>query len=743
MAKEQELDIAILGRLDPSVMAAVNAAKAQLKSIGADARTSSEVMKRLYSQMFDGMGKSAKKGESEVKGVFHRMVEEAQHAAHAIQHSFSHAFHEIGTEVMKGIGFGAGFSIVGNIAQGVEGAMEATKEFAKGAAEIHAERESMQATIHSILSSKGRASQAEEMDTMFRQFEGQKGPETYQQLSQATMQLLGAAPERFKTVASVETQLQHLADVSRDPLAFSGVTQAYTRILAEGKVDAAHLREMSVDTGFNFKKAMADALKVTPEQLSKMIKTGKLSGEQSIEALMKGMELITGPGGAAYGHAEAQLQGLSGIFKRFEGHFQDFQDSFGMQLENFLRPIANTVFRYLTPSELTHAFDRFKGMAEGFGRSISYLIEAFGKPENAQRFKDLGNAVQGFFAKAFNIGNTAMFKTITGGISGIGEQTILSPEWRTKLDQLTSTVSNAAETLGGMIKSITDNWGNIQKGMLLVAEVWGAAKIAGWVKGIAEFFGAVPYINTAAINAGVINTGVAAGGIPAAGTGGAVAAGEEAAGGAGGATLLSRLGLVGGVASVTLVELMAAYGVTKMADVVGDALIKKFLPDLGKGQTVKGEEYRRIQQGEEQARAQGVSPAKLARFQETLDNFWKSMSKAEQESFYAPARAKAMKASLIPQPDIRTRGEISPPGEDKIRGSLDGVSNSFAALPEKASGISGNLESVASTFSGLPSKASAVSAAMDSFVAAINSAVAKANASLSSIATVHAADMLV
>ena len=61
MAKEQELDIAIMGRLDPSVMATVNAVKAALKNMGADARTSSEVMKRTYAQMFDGLGDNAEK----------------------------------------------------------------------------------------------------------------------------------------------------------------------------------------------------------------------------------------------------------------------------------------------------------------------------------------------------------------------------------------------------------------------------------------------------------------------------------------------------------------------------------------------------------------------------------------------------------------------------------------------------------------------------------------------------------
>jgi hypothetical protein len=76
--------------------------------------------------------------------------------------------------------------------------------------------------------------------------------------------LLAAAPGRFKTTADVHKMLGQLADVSRTPEAFGMVSQAFTRILAEGKVDAQHLNEMSIDSGYAFREAMANALKVTP-----------------------------------------------------------------------------------------------------------------------------------------------------------------------------------------------------------------------------------------------------------------------------------------------------------------------------------------------------------------------------------------------------------------------------------------------------------------------------------------------
>ena len=84
--------------------------------------------------------------------------------------------------------------------------------------------------------------------------EGRETPVRYTQLLTTSNLLLSAAPERFKDVDSMHKMLGQLADVSRDPEAFSMVSQACTRILAEGKVDAQHLNEMSIDTGSRFVK---------------------------------------------------------------------------------------------------------------------------------------------------------------------------------------------------------------------------------------------------------------------------------------------------------------------------------------------------------------------------------------------------------------------------------------------------------------------------------------------------------
>src|SRR6516225_6383238 len=202
--KEMSLEIDILGKLDPSVMASINAVKAQLDSMGADARTRNEVLKRAYSQMFDSVGRSAQGMEGKTKGVFRNMVDAAGRAAHAIEHSFLETFKEIGGEVAKGLGFGAGFAIPTLVGEGIE----KVKEFGGEALEIRGEREALQTQLQTILTSQGKPLMTPQIDTMLRNIEGREIPEKYTDLLRATTMLFSAAPDKFTSVDQVHTMIK-------------------------------------------------------------------------------------------------------------------------------------------------------------------------------------------------------------------------------------------------------------------------------------------------------------------------------------------------------------------------------------------------------------------------------------------------------------------------------------------------------------------------------------------------------
>jgi len=787
--KEMELDIEIMGKLDPSVMATINAVKAQLDSMGADARTRNEVLKRAYSQMFDHVGQSAKGMEGKTKGVFRNMVDAAGRAAHAIEHSFVDTFKEIGGEVAKGLGFGVGFSIPGMVGGGIE----ATKEFGAQALEIRGEREALQTQLANILKSQGKPLLTPQIDTMLRNIEGREVPEKYTDLLKATTMLFSAAPSKFANVDQLHTMLTQLADISRTPEAFSLATQAFTRMLAEGKVDAAHLRELAVDTGYNFKGAMADVLKVTPDELSTMIKKGNITGEQAINALFGAFEKITGPGGPAYQHADAQLSGLKGLQARWEGHMDDFKESFGKQLENFLRPVMDQLFEYLTPAELTTAFDRFSNLSKGLGDSVAYLMNAVVKGPSAAEIKGIGDAFSQLFTKM--LGGAPMTKTVLGYPGGEPELTVLTPGFQAELDTIANNIKTVLEGIKNTVQFIATNWETIRRGMGELAAVWGAKKVYDIAKGFTDALKGVGLMN---VSAGVVNV---SGGVAGAGK---VAETVEKT------TEVAKTGALltaGGTLAATAAGLGFTWGVSKLGDVIGDKIQKTWFPTVGAGQTPEGEHIKEQIKGRTERITGGGDPL---RYNQAIADSWAKMSEEQRKSSgysedqiktittskqviesqvdankrlsatvtslnatfaslgamtaAVQAQAKGAPKALPPvpvapptavpaitpsaagpkptPPAVSDLGAVSG-ATASISTSITSIADALANAPSKATETSSHLDSVASTFSTLPGKASSISSSLSSLVAAINSAVSQASASIHAAATSAAANMIV
>jgi hypothetical protein len=520
------VDVEIKGELDPSLAKAVGMTEAEFKRLESAAKTFNSLM----SKMTGGMPREATTAQTAVNSALSKMEsrseqatrrmsenfakvgEAGKKAAEKIQGSLAHAFDSI-------VEHGMHLTGIGGLLAGIGGAF-AGEEFVHGAFETRAERGVLQNQLRSVTEATGRGFMAPQIDTLLRNMEGRETAVRYKQLLETSNLLLAAAPNRFQDVGSMHKMLGQLADVSRDPQAFSMVSQAFTRILAEGKVDAQHLNEMSVDTGFAFKEAMADALKVTPEQLSDMLKKHKLSGEQQINALMEAFNVITGPGGAAYKHAEAQLTGLAGLQSRFIGHWEDFQESFGIQLENFISPIAERVFALLTPAALTHAFDQMTSFATSMGNAIGALIDKLGAGKAASEIQAIGNALGQMIGKLFGTTNFgAFFKEVQDPISGI--HTVMTATGQAWQDMISTkwadNIANALKAVRETVTFIQSHFDQIKNTLLAVIAAMAAAKLSEigqsiWKNVVAPFF---------TIGRAVINVGVQEGGIPKPGVGGA------------------------------------------------------------------------------------------------------------------------------------------------------------------------------------------------------------------------------
>jgi hypothetical protein len=248
------VDVEIEGHLDPSLAKAVGLTEAQLKRLQAAQKTFNSLMSKsaahaprewqqAQERIAAGMRKLETASDRATRKMgegFRHAAEQAHRAGEKIVKSFAGAFDRIAEKTLHLTGIGG---ILGTI-----GTAFAGEEFVRGAFETRAERGVLQNQLRLMTEARGKPGMAQEIDTMIRNFEGREGPQRYDQLMKATTLLLSSAPERFGNTQQVHRMLSQLADVSRDPEAFSMATQAFTRILAGGKVDQAHLRELLPDT---------------------------------------------------------------------------------------------------------------------------------------------------------------------------------------------------------------------------------------------------------------------------------------------------------------------------------------------------------------------------------------------------------------------------------------------------------------------------------------------------------------
>jgi hypothetical protein len=375
----------------------------------------------------------------------------------------------------------------------------------------------LQTQLRTLTEAAGRPQLAAGIDTLIRNMEGRETPVRYQPMLETANLLMAAAPERFQSVDQMHKMLGQLADVSRSPESFGMVSAAFTKILAEGKVDAQHLNEMSIDTGFAFRKAMSDALKVTPEQLSDMLKKHKLTGEKQIEALMGAFDLLTGPGGPAYKHAEAQTQGLRGIEERFLGHWSDFQESFGVQLENFITPIADNVFRLLTPAALTHAFDGMTNFTKAFGTAIGETVAKFQSSGIITKLQQIGQTIGKMFGADFS----KFFETTYA--PGIGKISQMTKEGREWVDAVSgkwiNAIKSGLDAIQAAVSFIKDHFEAVKVAAVAIGEALGIGKAFEFGAKIADFFKSIGVMTVNAASVTVIG-----------GVGGAAGAAEGLAG---------------------------------------------------------------------------------------------------------------------------------------------------------------------------------------------------------------------
>jgi hypothetical protein len=352
------------------------------------------------------------------------------------------------------------FATGGLLADGIEGLIEKFKEFGKGSFEVRADREVLQNQLHAVLNSQGTGYLQSGIDMMIRRFSDNEAAVKFEPAMEMVSQLLAAAPGRFKDVASIHEKLGQIADLSKDEATFKLAGQAYTRMLAEGRVDATHLREISVDTGFPIRQYMAQALHMSNEQLSEALKKHKLTGEQQLAALDEGLRLVTSQGGPAYGHAGAQMTGLKGIANRFEERWRDFEESFGRGIEEFISPLSERILKAIGPAELTHVFDGINVGLHRFGLALGDLWDKLRDNGAFERLGALSKHIGDLLNQKLPWLN---YKSFTNPATGDIE-TLKDPATEARLDKSAKSIDHIVDALSKFTDfafkdtSKFDNW---------------------------------------------------------------------------------------------------------------------------------------------------------------------------------------------------------------------------------------------------------------------------------------------
>jgi len=436
MAKEYTVDLSIHGGVSPDVA----------KSVGLSMRE----LGKLNSYI-GGMNKLMQKSALTMNGIVAptKKLEEQMEKANNPARGLSDSFKRIG-EIAAGVFSGEAF--LGALEKGLDLVKEMGEkigEFGIGALEKQAAREVLQNQMHAMLSSMGRAGMAGPLADMMRNMEGVETSQNFNQLMGTSTRLLSASPDRFKNVESVHHVLAQLADVSKDSATYDLATASITKMLAEGRVDQQHLREFAVDTGYNLTRPMAEALGMTPEALSEALKKHTISGDKQIDALLKALDIITGPGGPAFGHAEAQLSGLEALYRRFLADWTEFQTSFGSTLEDFIKPLASDILDLFKPSELIHTFDWLKGTMSDLGEDAKALFDAVKGMNFGSAFDYIQkqtSKIQGFF--------DSFFVEVEDPVKGLHK--VLKPDVLQRLNEEMQKFRELSERTADAIKTATD-----------------------------------------------------------------------------------------------------------------------------------------------------------------------------------------------------------------------------------------------------------------------------------------------
>jgi hypothetical protein len=394
------------GKLDKSLIGAARDAKTLFKQLD----QASGATDKASQKSLDGLRKLSGESRSSL-GAARQFGQHWSDAAGKIKNAFEplHQQLEPVHKLLHGLGEVTGIGA----AIGAVGGAFATADVLKEGWSTHAEREQSRMLLDTVLQNKQLGSQVGAFNDMLLRFSSDEAKIDYSTAFESAQMALNSG--KFSGVADVHKFLSEFADLGGTPEQSKLGMMAMSKMFSEGRIEGRHLNELAAD--LPQVAWYSEIAKLKNESVAQFRKQMSQRGATiDSNVLLQILDKVTGPGGALFGHAKAQMEGPAGEQWRLLARWKIILDKVGEIEDKVTTPLISRILGDVDVDKLSHFFDNAVTTSEALGKNIGDTYDLLSR---TGRFSETGKIISEIgsdIATAFGIKGTRSFAdTVAAG----------------------------------------------------------------------------------------------------------------------------------------------------------------------------------------------------------------------------------------------------------------------------------------------------------------------------------------
>jgi hypothetical protein len=441
-----------------------------------------EALLKLKAKLDGSWGTTIRNAENQLKGldkVTKMMGKGASnsfsHLAHSADKSFSHmetsasrAARKI-SSVFEGVKFGFGFGIGGALLSGGE---RLAGMIGEGSG-VAAEREGIATQMRTILENQKQGDKLQSLLNQMRVYSDSESIFRYNTVAGAASQMLVSQYRPNEILP----ELRKLGELAKDDDTLKLVADIYSQGKNQGYVTKGLLTRLQKDAKVPIYSALLEAMhkRDNLKNETALFKQLRTPGKDPVpwQYMEKALNILTGPGGALYGHQKEQQQTFAGQLNSVKDRWADILSGMGGAFNKFALPMMNEINK-ISPIAIQDWFTTLTEQSQKFGQD---LAKAFDISAKAGTLQDIGNRIGSIFGKSAQ-SVAKLFGVFTQGASTTDTVVAIIG----KLDQALSWLDN--------------NWGKVTEGVKRLTEAMIAFKAIQVVSVFASIANALVGINS-------------------------------------------------------------------------------------------------------------------------------------------------------------------------------------------------------------------------------------------------------